>query len=98
KHIIKRAAVLKRSDMIPANWNPDGSRKDAKVQHIDVDWTAQNQRELEIHTRVASGRPEALERSAVFLSMSAWQQAQHKGVIEHYSREMVHALRAQRER
>lgn len=102
KHIIKRANDLKLSDKIPDNWNSDGSLKDAKaVGHSGVKglhWGTDNQRELEIYTRVAEGRPVKHEFAAVRSCMTAVASARHKGSVESFSREQALRLQAQKKR
>ena len=88
KHIIKRAAALNLSDKIPGNWNPDGSLKDAKWYLLstpvrkDCTGAIDDQRELEILTRVARRSANRQEEVAVRHSMSATSSARHKGMIE----------------
>ena len=102
KHVIKRASDLKLSDKIPANWNPDGSLKDAKAaEHAGtkgMSWLEHSQRELEIHTRVAQGRATRNERTAVRFSFSAVEQARHKGSVESFSRQEAMRLQSQKDR
>lgn len=103
-HIIKRAHALNLDQKIPDNWNSDGSLKNAnagKVAHSGTKgmyWGVDNQRELEIHTRVAQGRAIGHERTAVRLSMSAVESARHKGLIESFSRQQAQRLQAQKDR
>lgn len=103
KHIIKRAAALNLSDKIPGNWNPDGSLKDAKgtAQHSGTEglyWSDDDQRELEILTRVARRSANRQEEVAVRHSMSAINSARHKGMIESFSREQAQRLQEQKDR
>jgi hypothetical protein len=104
KHIITRAHALKLDKMIPDNWNPDGSMKNASggsAAHSGTEgmyWGVHNQRELEIHTRVAQGRGVGHERIAVRHSMTAVESAKHKGLVEAFSRQQALRLQAQKDR
>ena len=103
KHIIKRAAALNLSDKIPGNWNPDGSLKDASgsAEHSGTEglyWSDDDQRELEILTRVARRSANRQEEVAVRHSMSATSSARHKGMIESFSREQAQRLQEQKDR
>ena len=61
KHIIARAKALELSNLIPENWNDDGSMKDARSASRSMEWRRQRAEQLETKAperRVAVDRVE----------------------------------------